>query len=58
MNEPDITTTQPCRKSRNMSTALQAAEKSRFGVIPNEVRNPSFAIAEQKRDSSSLRSSE
>ena len=24
------------------------AEKSRFGVIPNEVRNPSFAIVEQK----------
>jgi hypothetical protein len=32
----------------NYGTVEEAAEKSCFGVIPNEVRNPFFAIAEQK----------
>ena len=33
---------------RRTSAAKEVAEKCQFRVIPNEVRNPSCAIAEQK----------
>ena len=38
----------PFRFCEPFGTVEEAAEKGRFGVIPNEVRNPSFAIVEQK----------
>jgi hypothetical protein len=38
----------PFRNRRKIKSALEAAEKGRFDVIPNEVRNPSCLFTEQK----------